>query len=178
MNPTICNPVSINYQYQAPMRSRESADPAVMLYKGEYYLFASHGSGYWVSSDLANWEFLEVDLTIQPEFNLFAPGPVVAGDRMFITHCQGGSILYTDTPRDPNSWINAGRPYYWDDPALFVDDDGPLYCYEGLSHVAPLHVCKLYPTDHSKVLEGPIDIFQSDRDTRGFERYGDVNQLN
>ena len=41
MKPTICNPIGINYQYQAPMRSRESADPAVVLYKDEYYLFAS-----------------------------------------------------------------------------------------------------------------------------------------
>ncbi len=173
---TICNPININYQYQVPMRSRESADPAVVLYQDEYYLFASHGSGYWVSSDLANWEFIEVDLNKQPEFNLFAPGPVVAGDRMYITHCQGGSILYSDNPRDPDSWINVGRPYYWNDPALFVDDDGSLYCYEGLSPVHPLHVCKLDPQDPSKVLEGPIDIFQSDRDVRGFERVGDINE--
>ncbi len=175
---TVCNPVNINYQYQAPMRSRESADPAVVLYKGEYYLFASHGSGYWVSPDLAEWEFIEVDLTKQPQFSLFAPGPVVMGDRIYITHCQGGSILYSDNPRDPDSWIDAGRPYYWDDPALFVDDDGSLYCYEGLSPVHPLHVCKLDPADPSKVLEGPVDIFQSDREVRGFERYGDINELN
>ncbi len=173
---TICNPININYQYQAPMLSRESADPAVVLYQDEYYLFASHASGYWVSPDLANWEFIEVDLTKQPEFNLFAPGPVVAGDRMYITHCQGGSILYSDNPRDPDSWINAGRPYYWDDPALFIDDDGSLYCYEGLSPVHPLHVAKLNPENPAEVLEGPIDIFQSDRDVRGFERVGDVNE--
>ena len=33
MKPTVCNPININYRYQAPMRSRESADPAVVLYK-------------------------------------------------------------------------------------------------------------------------------------------------
>ena len=43
MKPTICNPVNINYRYQAPMRSRESADPAVVLYKDEYYLFGETG---------------------------------------------------------------------------------------------------------------------------------------
>ena len=176
MKPTVCNPININYRYQAPMRSRESADPAVVLYKDEYYLFASHGSGYWVSPDLANWEFIEVDLFKQPEFNLFAPGPAVAGDRMYITHCQGGSILYSDNPREPDSWINAGRPYDWDDPALFVDDDGSLYCYEGLSPAHPLHVCRLDPQNPAVVLEGPVDIFQSDRDTRGFERVGDINE--
>ncbi len=174
---TICNPININYQYQASMLSRESADPAVVLYKDEYYLFASHGSGYWVSPDLANWEFIEVDLLKQPEFNLFAPAPLVIGDRMYMTHCQGGSILYSDTPRDPDSWVNIGRPYYWDDPALFFDDDGSVYIYEGLSPVNPLHVAKLNPDNLAEVLEGPIDIFQSHRDIRGFERVGDVNEL-
>ena len=39
---TFCNPVNINYQYQSWFRGRESADPAVVLFKGAYYLFASH----------------------------------------------------------------------------------------------------------------------------------------
>ena len=176
MEKTICNPVNINYRYQAPMRSRESADPAVVLYKDEYYLFASHGSGYWVSPDLAHWEFIEVDLGKQPEFELYAPGPVVAGDRLYITHSQGGGILYSDTPRDPDSWIYGGRPYGWNDPSLFVDDDGSLYCYEGLSPDFPIRVAKLNPQDLSEVLEGPVDIYQSDRDTRGYERPGDHNE--
>lgn len=51
---TFCNPININYQYQGWMHSRESADPAIVIYKDEYYLFASRGSGYWVSDDLAN----------------------------------------------------------------------------------------------------------------------------
>ena len=59
---TFCNPVNINYQYQHYFNGRESADPAVVIFGGEYFLFASHGSGYWVSPDLVNWEFIEVDL--------------------------------------------------------------------------------------------------------------------
>ena len=159
---TICNPININYQYQYHLRSRESADPAVILYKDEYYLFASHGSGYWVSSDLARWEFIEVDVKKFPQFELWAPAPAVLGDRVYITHSQGGTILYSDNPRDPDSWVDVGSPYYWSDPALFVDDDGSLYCYEGLSYVTPIHACKLDPENPSVVLEGPVHIFQSD----------------
>ena len=173
---TICNPVNINYRYQSFMRARESADPAVVLYKGEYFLFASHGSGYWVSDDLANWEFIQVDLAKQPEFKRFAPAPVVMGDRIYITHSNGGSILYSDTPRDPDSWINVGKPYDWNDPALFVDDDGSLYCYEGLSPVQPLRAVKLNPDNPAEILEGPVDIFWTDCDMRGFERLGDINE--
>ena len=108
---TICNPVNINYQYQDGYFSRESADPAVVLYGDEYYLFASHGSGYWVSSDLAEWEFIAVNLEKQPEFNLFAPAPVVVGNRIYLTHSQGGHILYSDNPRDPDSWVDIGKPF-------------------------------------------------------------------
>ena len=173
---TICNPVNISYQYQAPMRSRESADPAVVLYKDEYYLFASHGSGYWVSPDLATWEFIEVNTDKNPEFNLYAPGPVVVGDRVYLTHSQGGCVLYSDHPRDPNSWVNVGRPFIWNDPSLFVDDDGSFYVFEGLSPVTPLHAAKLNPDNFEEVLEGPVDIFQCDRESRGFERIGDINE--
>ena len=150
---TICNPVNISYQFQAEMRSRESADPAIVLYKDEYYLFASHGSGYWVSGDLANWEFIEVDTQKQPQFNLYAPAPLVVGDRMYLTHSQGGEILYSDTPRDPNSWCSIGRPYEWWDPALFLDDNGSVYLYEGASSNEPLRAVKLNPDNLTEVLD-------------------------
>lgn len=175
---TICNPINISYQFQSEMHARESADPAIALYKGEYYLFASHGSGYWVSDDLANWEFLEVDTQTHPQFNLYAPAPLVVGERMYLTHSQGGEILYSDTPRDPNSWRSIGRPYHWGDPALFLDDDGSVYLYEGVSHDEPLRALKLNPQNLAEVLEGPVDIFWSDRETRGFERTGDANERN
>lgn len=173
---TICNPVNISYQYQAEYRSRESADPAVIVYEGEYYLFASHGSGYWVSNNLADWEFLPVDVEKHPEFKKFAPGPCVVGKTMYLTHSEGGSILKSDNPRDPDSWIDLGKPYGWGDPAFFVDDDGSFYIYEGLSDKDPIHVAKLDPNDNMKVLEGPVDIAMSDIAHRGFERSGDDNQ--
>ncbi len=174
---TICNPVNINYQYQDGYFSRESADPAVILYKEEYYLFASHGSGYWVSSDLADWEFISVDLEKEPEFNLFAPAAAIVGDRMYLTHSQGGCVLYSDNPRDPDSWVNIGKKYHWDDPAFLFDDDGYIYVYEGLSRDNPLHVSKLDPANNMNVAEGPVDIFRSDCLVRGFERLGDFNEI-
>ncbi len=168
---TICNPVNINYRYQAGMRSRESADPAVVLYKDEYYLFASRGSGYWVSDDLANWEFIQVDTAKNPEFELYAPGPVVVGDRLYLTHSQGGCMLYSDNPRDPDSWVNIGRPSFWNDPALFWDN-GQFYVYEGLSPTDPLRAMRLNMDQNMSVAEGPVDIFMSDPQNRGFERRG------
>ena len=48
-NPTtICNPMNLSYRYclDAPSR-REAADPTMVVYKGEYYLFASKSGGYF-----------------------------------------------------------------------------------------------------------------------------------
>ena len=173
---TFCNPVNINYQYQLTYNGRESADPAVVLYKDKYFLFASHGSGYWVSDDLVNWDFVKVDLKKQPEFALFAPATLVIGERMYITHSQGGSILYSDDPFDPDSWVNIGRPYEWHDPAFLQDDDGSVYIYEGLGDYS-IHCSKLDPKNDLKVLEGPIPVFYSDYKNRGYDRCGDNNEI-
>ena len=177
-NRTFCNPVNINYQYQHYFRGRESADPAVVLFKGVYYLFASHGSGYWRSEDLVNWSFIEVDLKKQPQFALFAPATMVLGDRLYIAHSQGGDMLYSEDPSDPDSWVNLGHAYEWNDPALFLDDDGKVYLYDGLSPEEPLRVARLDPDNDMALLEGPVGIFQSDKDRRGFERRGDENEIN
>lgn len=178
MNSTFCNPVSINYQYQHYFNGRESADPAVVLFNGEYFLFASHGGGYWVSDDLANWEFIETDLEKQPQFRLFAPATMVLGDRLYLAHSEGGDIMYSENPRDPDSWVNLGHPFVWNDPALFLDADGKVYLFDGLSDVAPLRAARLDPDNGMALLEGPVDIFRSDKDSRGFERRGDCNEIN
>lgn len=175
---TFCNPVNINYQYQHYFRGRESADPAVVLFKGAYYLFASHGSGYWHSDDLVNWSLIEVDLEKQPQFGLFAPATLVYGDRLYVAHSQGGDIMYSENPKDPDSWVNLGHPYEWNDPALFPDDDGKVYMYDGLSPEDPLRAARLDPENDMALLEGPVGIFQSDKVHRGFERRGDENEIN
>ena len=173
---TFCNPVNINYQYQYSYFGRESADPAVVRYGDTYFLFASHGSGYWVSDDLVNWDFIKVDLQKQPEFALFAPATLVIGKRMYITHSQGGSILYSDDPFDPDSWVNIGRPYEWHDPAFLLEDDGSVYIYEGLGDYS-IHCSKLDPENDLKVLEGPVPVFYSDYKNRGYDRCGDNNEI-
>jgi hypothetical protein len=60
----------------------ESADPALVVFKGEYWLFASHGDGYWVSKDMGKWEFIPVDVEkgILSEFRRYAPATCVVGD--------------------------------------------------------------------------------------------------
>ena len=173
---TFCNPVNINYRYQRYFFGRESADPLILIYHDTYFLFASHGEGYWTSDDLVKWDFIKVDINKYPDFELYAPGTCVVGDRLYVTFSQGGNILYSDDPFDPDSWVNIGRPYGWNDPALLYDDDGYVYIYEGLGDKC-LHASKLDPKDNMRLVEGPVPIFYSDYKNRGYDRCGDNNEI-
>ncbi len=174
---TICNPINISYNYPSGYEygCRESADPAVIVYKGEYYLFASHGEGYWVSKDLANWEFIFVDIKKYPEFHRFAPAPCVVGDRVWLTHSERGSILYSDDPRDPDSWTDIGKPFDWFDPCLYYED-GYIYLYEGLTTDGEYLTVSKFDANMN-LLEGPNKICTSDRKNRGCERHGHNHEL-
>ena len=177
---TFCNPINISYQFQNDdsnsFNSRESADPALIIYKGEYFLFASHGTGYWWSTDMLTWNFVYVSKAAMPEINYFAPAVCVIGDTVYLTHSSGGAIYKSDDPKG-GQWTRVGKPIHWDDPALFVDDDGSVYCYYGCSPVDPLKVVKLNPNENMKVIEGPVEIYQSNKWANGFEMSGDKNEV-
>src|ERR1700754_3416467 len=61
---TYCNPINIDYGY-TPIpnfsewgRHRATADPVIVRYKGDYYLFSTNQWGYWWSNDMLNWNFV------------------------------------------------------------------------------------------------------------------------
>ena len=61
---TYSNPINIDYGY-TPIpnfsdwgRHRATADPVIVNYKGDYYLFSTNQWGYWWSPDLLNWNFV------------------------------------------------------------------------------------------------------------------------
>ena len=50
---TFCNPLNLNYRFMVDaIDAREAADPVIVLFKDDYYLFASRSGGYWTSPDL------------------------------------------------------------------------------------------------------------------------------
>src|SRR3954465_8503033 len=60
---TYCNPINIDYTYSIynandNISYRSGADPAVVRFRGEYYLFVTRSMGYWHSTDLNNWTFI------------------------------------------------------------------------------------------------------------------------
>lgn len=187
---TVCNPIDLEYMIQRRKQRKdgsfepvmtESADPALVVFKGEYWLFASHGDGYWVSKDMGKWDFIPVDVTkgILSEFKRYAPATCVIGDWLYLTHSESGKILRTKNPRDLNAWEDVGRPQGWMDPGMLYDDpatggDGFVYLYKGLSHFEPIDVLKLDPKDGmKKVVPENYHCAWPDRDNRGFEVPGD-----
>lgn len=62
---TYCNPIDIDYSYMSHYRAsnnvsyRSGADPEIVNFKGQYYLFVTRSLGYWMSDDMNNWKFIE-----------------------------------------------------------------------------------------------------------------------
>ena len=119
MQTTICNPINLSYRFclDNPSR-REAADPTMILFKGEYFLFVSKSGGYWHSTDLIHWDFItSADLP----FEDYAPAAVVIKDNLYFM-ASGGAPVKIYKTSDPKSgkWevANNAFPIGMTDPDL------------------------------------------------------------
>lgn len=153
---TYCNPVNIDYGY-TPIpdftnwgKHRATADPVIVNYKGDYYLFSTNQWGYWWSSDMLNWHFIEKKF-LRPwnagYDELCAPAVGVVGDTMIVfgsTYTQTFTLWMSTNPK-ANEWkplVDSFAFGGWD-PAFFTDTDGKLYMYNGSSNQYPLYGVEL-----------------------------------
>jgi xylan 1,4-beta-xylosidase len=149
---TYCNPINLDYGY-CPIpnftewgRHRATADPVIVTYKGDYYLFSTNQWGYWWSSDMLNWNFVSRKF-LKPYHKVYdelcAPAVWVMGDTMLVfgsTYSSNFPIWMSTDPKG-NVWkeaIDSLEIGGWD-PAFFLDDDGRLYMYNGSSNRYPLY---------------------------------------
>lgn len=156
---TYCNPLNVEYRFSidpliykgrdwgAKMPGldmdkgeyhsfREAADPSVIQFKDEYYLFASKSGGYWVSKDLLAWEFITTeDLPLEA----YAPAALAIDDTVYFVTSATEWIYKSADPRsgkweiaNPNEPFPATEwPQNFQDLSLFLDDDDKLYLYYG-----------------------------------------------
>jgi xylan 1,4-beta-xylosidase len=153
---TYCNPVNIDYGY-TPIpdlsgwgKHRATADPVIVNYKGDYYLFSTNQSGYWWSNDLLNWNFKPKKF-LRPwnegYDELCAPAVGIIGDTMLVfgsTYTNNFTIWMSTNPNE-NEWkplVDSFAIGGWD-PAFFTDDDGRLYMYNGSSNRYPIYGVEL-----------------------------------
>ncbi|MFD2603335.1 family 43 glycosylhydrolase [Flavobacterium suzhouense] len=176
--PVICNPLNLSYRFclDAPSR-REAADPVIVTYKDEYYIFASKSGGYWHSTNLADWNFItSPDLP----FEDYAPAAVVMDDAIYFlasTQDSPSSKIFKSSNPKSGKWqvVNEGFPIPLTDPDLFLDDDGRLYMYYGCSNINPIYGVELDRKTLNPISK-PVACMNEDTDHNGWERPGDTNK--
>jgi hypothetical protein len=178
---TYCNPVNIDYTYkvyntQDDISYRSGADPAVVNFRGEYYMFVTRSMGYWHSTDLNNWDF------ITPE-NWYFQGsnaPAAHNYRDSVLYVAGDpsgsmSVLYTDNPKK-GDWKPI--PYILtdlQDPDLFIDNNGQAYLFWGSSNKFPIRGRKLDAKERFRPSGDIHELFNLDGQEHGWERFGENN---
>src|SRR5687767_5488097 len=157
-NRTYCNPMNIDYGY-TPIpnftewgKHRATADPVIVPFKGDYYLFSTNQWGYWWSEDMLRWNYVPRKF-LKPWHKVYdelcAPAAWVMGDRLYLigsTHTKDFPIWSTANARR-DDWTEAVERFEgaaWD-PAFFHDDDRRLYLYYGSSNTFPLYGCEVDP---------------------------------
>lgn len=182
---TYCNPINIDYGY-SPIpnfteygRHRTTADPVIVNYKNDYYLFSTNQWGYWWSSDLLKWNFVP-RLFLKPWHKVYdelcAPAVWVQGDTLLVigsTHEKNFPIWMSTDPRT-DTWkeaIDSFEVGAWD-PAFFLDDDGRLYCYWGSSNLYPLYGIEV-DRNTFKPIGQKKELFHLNHERFGWQRFGE-----
>ncbi len=182
---TYCNPVNLDYGY-TPFpdfgnwgRHRATADPVIVNYKGDYYLFSTNQWGYWWSSDMLHWKFNERKF-LRPwndtKDELCAPAVGIVGDTMLVfgsTYTSTFTLWMSTDPKN-NIWkplVDSFEIGGWD-PAFFTDDDGRFYMYNGSSNNYPLYGVELNRKTFKPVgTRMPMYLLESWR--YGWQRFGE-----
>jgi len=168
---TFANPLNLDYRFalDAPGR-REAADPVIVLFGDDYYLFASKSGGYWRSSDLVDWTLIVPQgLPIEA----YAPAVMVYGGALYYSACDAG--LYRSRDPKGGQWERVGDPFKVGDPDLFADDDGRVYLYYGLSYNGAISGQELDPSAGFRRKGAPFVCFRADFAHHGWERRGEDN---
>ena len=170
---TFCNPLDLPYRFQldAPNR-REAADPTLVRFNGEYWLFASKSGGYWHSSDMIHWQFVvPTGLPLED----YAPTVAILDGRMIFTAFNTPAISSTDDPTK-GVWSKIADLKGYPDPDIFVDDDGRVYLYYGCASNGSIQAVELDPRHEFKVINGPLICLPTDYAHHGWEVAGEDNR--
>ena len=177
---TYCNPLNLDYTYpfhNSPLGKsyRSGADPAVVEFRGEYYMFVTRSWGYWHSKDLLNWDF------ITPEKWYFegCNAPAAHNYKDSVLYVCGNpsgamSILYTDNPKRGDWKAVPSVLHDLQDPALFIDDDERAYMYWGSSNRWPIRGKELdMKNKFLPIAKKPDSLLFLRPDIHGWERFGE-----
>ena len=154
---TYCNPINLPYQINPDLRSKpDITDPVVVLYKDNYFLFASNAGGYWYSGDLLSWKFVTA---VNLPFENLAPSAFVIGDWIYFTTSLSKTIYRSKDPVNAKWEVFSNNSVLLSlisDFSIFVDTDGRVYCYYGCSNHEGVMARELDPDNLLEPLGVPV----------------------
>lgn len=176
---TYCNPINIDYTYMIynahnDLSYRSGADPAVVEFRGEYYMFVTRSMGYWHSTDLQNWAFIKPEKWYFEGSN--APSAHNYKDSvLYVTGNPSGSmsVLYTDDPKKGDWKAVPAILNDLQDPHVFIDDDDQAYVFWGSSNKFPIRAKTLDKEKRFRPSEKTYELFNLDEESHGWERFGE-----
>ncbi len=178
---TMCNPCNLTYRFSlesddaSQLSYREAADPTMVVFKGEYYLFASKCGGYYHSTDLVNWDLIHTDdLPIEG----YAPTVEEMGGKLYFTYSTGTYEIYvTDDPKT-GSWTKvegAGTSSGLADPMLLFDNNR-MFLYYGSSGDPTSYIQGVeLSTETLTPIGDASNLLRCSMDVNGWEVPGDYN---
>jgi len=173
---TVCNPVNLSYRFRPEtdeVSRREAADPTVITFKGEYWLFASKSGGYWHSKDLTHWQFV---LSNEIPTEDYAPTAIVLNDTIYlvVSSKKNKKVYQTADPISGKWMVKDSLDMAVEDPCLFQDTDKKLYLYWGCSNVNPLYGSEIDPKTFAFIGEKK-ELVTANSAEHGWEVRGDYN---
>jgi len=180
---TYCNPLNLDYTYMIfdahkELSYRSGADPAVIEFRGEYYLFVTRSMGYWHSKDLLNWEFIKP----QQWFFMGSNAPAAFNYKdslVYVVADPSGSnsVLYTDNPKNGEWNATPALLHQLQDPNLFIDIDEngeeQAYIFWGSSNKFPIRGRKLDMDKLFRPSDEIVELFNLQPEKHGWERFGE-----
>ncbi|RKN79328.1 family 43 glycosylhydrolase [Ulvibacterium marinum] len=176
---TYCNPLNLDYTYMIynahkDLSYRSGADPAVVRYRDEFYMFVTRSMGYWHSKDMNQWRF------IRPKQWYFqgSNAPAAFNYRDSVLYVAGNpsghmSVLYSEAPQNGAWKATPSILHELQDPALFIDGDGQGYMYWGSSNKFPIRAKKLNRNKRFRPSEKIHELFNLEPEKHGWERFGE-----
>jgi hypothetical protein len=176
---TFCNPLNLDYTYKITesdkdISYRSGADPAVVSFRGGYYLFVTRAMGYWYSKDMTAWKFIKPQRWYFQGSN--APAAHNWHDKvLYVTGDPSGtmSLLYTDDPQKGDWKAVPALLHQLNDPDFFMDDDGRAFMFWGSSNRLPIRGEELDPKHRFLPIAAPTELFGHDEAHHGWERFGE-----
>lgn len=175
---TTCNPLQLPdigrgmFEQKAGTAYREVADPTLLRHDGQWFVYPSCRQLWRSRDDGATWEYIDTGIT-----NAVGYAPtVVQHDGGFLFMSRTADLWRSREPEGPFSYLgkielpeDAPPP---DDPMLFSDDDGRLYCYWGCTATNGIFGCELDAENPLKAVSDAKELTSFDPENRPWERHG------